>query len=177
MLSLVPPMTPRQRHGVSFSDVLETDELQMIAAAYVSSPGPAEESPFDLFPPSSSSALQLSLADGRALFVPGSSSVPAPGALPRGLGPPGLPLVYASLHTHLLKQANSAPANMGYGIDCVSCSYVSFNKEVSLQNTQVCFEVSCPSFEALHLLFACRWCDTMTTERAVRQKHVHKDTQ
>lgn len=101
----------------------------------------------------------------------------APGALPRGLGPPGLPLVYASLHTHLLKQANSAPANMGYGIDCVSCSYVSFTKEVSLQNIQVCFEVSCPSFEALHLLFACCWCDTMTIERAARQKHVHKDTQ
>lgn len=74
MLSLVPPVTPRQRLGVSFSDVLETDELQMIAAAYVSSPGPAEESAFDLFPPSSSSALQLTLADGRALFVPGSSA-------------------------------------------------------------------------------------------------------
>lgn len=171
MLSLVPPVTPCQRHGVSFSDVLETDELQMIPAAYVNSPGTAEESPFDLFPPSSSSALQLTLADGRASFVPGSSFMPAPGALPRGLGPPGLPLVYASLHTHLLKQANSPPANMGYGIDCVSCSYISFTKEVSLLNTQVCFEVSCLSLEV-----ACCHCDTTITERAARQKHVHKDT-
>lgn len=120
MLSLVSLVTPCQRHGVSFSDVLETDELQMIAAAYVSSPGPAEESPFDLFPPSSSSALQLALADGRASFVPGNSSIPAPGALPRGLGPPGLPLL------------------------CASCTLIFSNRPTAHQQTWVMVQIAYP---------------------------------
>lgn len=65
----------------------------------------------------------------------------------------------------------------GYDIDCVYCFYIQFNKEVSLQNTQVCFQISCPSFEVLNLLFVCHQCDTNIIKRAGRQKYIHKDTQ
>lgn len=93
------------------------------------------------------------------------------------LGPRALPLACASLAysssqiVFSCKQRELAlvlyqPVHMAYGVDCVCHFYISFNKEVSLQNSQVCFKISCLAFEILHLLFVCHLCDTNITVRA-----------
>lgn len=132
-----------QKYFVCFSNTWKK-RLLMVSAAYVSSLGPAEESPSGLFLPCPPAQLCSSLWQ---MAEPDLSQVTALcqhlELCLEALGPPGSALgPVLPLHSHLLRQSQairtapvSAPAaNHGLWYRLSILLSVQFNKEVSLQN-------------------------------------------
>lgn len=121
----------------------------------------------------------LAVADGRADLSQLAALCQCPELCIEVLGLRALPLALTSLAysssqmvfscKHRACAGALSALHMVYSMGCVCHFYISFNKEVSLQNSQVCFKISCLTFEILHLLFVCHQCDTNITERAGAQ--------